>query len=183
MTQKGLGPDSGISAESTGKSFETAHAQLSVRCALSSDEEELIRLRELARLHLCEQRGGELEVLSQDVAGESSQDLLAESTQQDRLVLIALIGEVSVGYSFAQSLRLSEQYSLCLIKELFVESGAREIGVGELLMQAVTAWAQERGCSGIDAVAMPGDRDTKNFFETFGLVARSITVHQDLRGK
>jgi hypothetical protein len=28
---------------------------------------------------------------------------------------------------------------------------------------------------------MPGDRNTKNFFESFGLVARAITVHRDLR--
>ena len=30
--------------------------------------------------------------------------------------------------------------------------------------------------------AMPGDRSTKNFFESFGLVARALTVHRDLRG-
>ena len=47
-------------------------------------------------------------------------------------------------------------------------------------MDAVLAWAGEQGCVGVDALALPGDRATKNFFETFGLVARAIVVHRDL---
>jgi hypothetical protein len=33
---------------------------------------------------------------------------------------------------------------------------------------------------GIDAVALPGMRETKNFFEAAGLVARAIVVHKAL---
>ena len=32
----------------------------------------------------------------------------------------------------------------------------------------------------MDSLALPGDRATKNFFETHGLVARAITVHRRL---
>jgi hypothetical protein len=48
-------------------------------------------------------------------------------------------------------------------------------------MEAVLAWAGERGCVGVDALALPGSRETKNFFESFGLVARAIVVHRDLQ--
>ena len=40
------------------------------------------------------------------------------------------------------------------------------------------AWAHEAGAVGIDALALPGDRATKNFFETAGLTARAILVHR-----
>ena len=70
---------------------------------------------------------------------------------------------------------------LAEITEIFVEADVRDVGVGESLMGAITEWAVEHDCEGIDARALPGDRNTKNFFESFGLVARAITVHKDLR--
>ena len=45
-------------------------------------------------------------------------------------------------------------------------------------MDLLVAWAHERGCVGIDALRLPGNRDTKNFFERFGLTARAIVVHR-----
>jgi len=48
------------------------------------------------------------------------------------------------------------------------------------MMVTLEEWARERSLVGLDAVALPGDRDTKNFFETFGLVARAIQVHRSL---
>jgi hypothetical protein len=47
-------------------------------------------------------------------------------------------------------------------------------------MDAIVAWAEAAGCVGIDSLALPGNRETKNFFETFGLVARAIVVHRPL---
>ena len=38
------------------------------------------------------------------------------------------------------------------------------------------------GCIGIDSRALPGDRETKNFFESFGLKARLLTVHRSFDG-
>ena len=54
------------------------------------------------------------------------------------------------------------------------------VAVGEVVMDAAVAWARERGCFGIDSVALPGNRETKNFFERFGLTARAIVVHRVL---
>jgi hypothetical protein len=44
----------------------------------------------------------------------------------------------------------------------------------------LVAHASDAGAIGIDALALPGDRATKNFFETFGLKARAIVVHRSL---
>ena len=57
---------------------------------------------------------------------------------------------------------------------------ARGVGVGYELMRACVEIARRAGCVGIDARALPGDRETKNFFESFGLVARSLVVHSAL---
>ena len=40
--------------------------------------------------------------------------------------------------------------------------------------------AIEHGAVGIDSFALPGDRETKNFFETQGMVARLIHVYRPL---
>ncbi len=45
------------------------------------------------------------------------------------------------------------------------------------MMNEVVASAKAAGCLGVDAVALPGDRNTKNFFESFGLKARLLVVH------
>ena len=67
-----------------------------------------------------------------------------------------------------------------MIDGLYVEPGARGVGVGEAVMDAVVTWSESKGCRGIDGFALPGDRETKNFFERFGLTARAILVHRSL---
>jgi len=48
------------------------------------------------------------------------------------------------------------------------------------LLDYVIEWATERHCVGVDSLVLPGNRETKNFFESFGLVARAIVVHRAL---
>ena len=66
------------------------------------------------------------------------------------------------------------------IEDIYVDPGARAVGLGETLMNHLIDWCRARGCFGVDSLALPGDRDTKNFFESFGLVARAIVVHRPL---
>ena len=68
------------------------------------------------------------------------------------------------------------------VVELDVQPEARQVGVGATLLAPTVSWAASRGCDGIDAVARPGDRATKNFFESHGLVARAIIAHLSLDG-
>ena len=39
------------------------------------------------------------------------------------------------------------------------------------------AWFADAGCVGVDAVALPGHRVTKNFFEGSGFTARKLVMH------
>jgi len=75
---------------------------------------------------------------------------------------------------------VADEGLLAVVRDLYVEPAARGVGVGAATMEAILAWAGERGCIGVDALALPGSRATKNFFEGFGLVARAIVVHRSL---
>ena len=99
----------------------------------------------------------------------------------DRVVLLGCLGDVPVGYAIGAIRPLADDTCAADVTEVFVEEAARGVGIGSLLLHELLHWATDRGCIGIDARALPGDRDTKNFFESFGLVARAITVHRDLR--
>lgn len=170
-----------MAPEATSSSGPTAFDP-NVRPAVHDDLDELVRLDRLAREHLRPLRGGEMYLLHTarpDPPGPSLADDLADV---DRLVLLGCIGQAAVGYAIAAVRPLADGTCAADVSELFVEPGARGVGVGHLLMHQLVHWARDRGCIGIDARALPGDRNTKNFFEAFGLVARAITVHRDLRG-
>ena len=66
------------------------------------------------------------------------------------------------------------------VTDIWVDPEARSVGVGESLIDAVISWCTERSCVGIDSLALPGNRATKNFFETFGFKARLLTVYRPL---
>ncbi len=152
-----------------------------VRDALDGDLDELVRLDGLARDHLRPLRGGAMYLLHTARPDPAGPSLLADLADPDRLVLMGCLGDVAVGYAVGSVRRLADRSSVADVRELFVEPEARGVGLGNQLMTRLVAWATDRGCVGIDARALPGDRDTKNFFESFGLVARAITVHRDLR--
>ena len=63
---------------------------------------------------------------------------------------------------------------------LYVEPDARGVGVGAAMVEAGTDWLRGAGCSGVDVVALPGARDTKQFLEGTCLVARLIIMHRAL---
>jgi GNAT superfamily N-acetyltransferase len=67
-----------------------------------------------------------------------------------------------------------------LIECCYVETGARGVGVGTALMDAAVAWCAEQGCAGIDALALPGDRTTKQRLEAAGFTARLLTLNRRL---
>jgi len=82
-----------------------------------------------------------------------------------------------VGFASARIEQLRDGTTLGVIGDLYVEPDARGVGVGEALMDALLVWASERGCQGVDATALPGDRATKNFFEGSGFTARLLVMH------
>ena len=67
-----------------------------------------------------------------------------------------------------------------LIECCYVEPDARGVGVGSSLMEAAVAWGQDQGCTDLDALALPGDRQTKQRFEAAGFTARLLTLSRRL---
>jgi GNAT superfamily N-acetyltransferase len=99
-------------------------------------------------------------------------------TDDRQLVVVGTIDDVVVGYGAVRIEPLTDGGSLAIVDDLYVLPGARGVGVGEAMMDALIAWSRGEGAVGIDSIALPGMRDTKNFFESFGLVARALIVHR-----
>lgn len=64
----------------------------------------------------------------------------------------------------------------------FVEPGAREVGLGHLLLERSLEWFAGQRCSGVDGTAFPGDRMAKSFFESAGFKARLLVMYLPIDG-
>jgi len=67
-----------------------------------------------------------------------------------------------------------------LLTRIYVTPKARGLGAGATLLHAVLDEAKRRGHSGIDAVSLPGDRETKNLYERQGMKARLIIASNEM---
>jgi GNAT superfamily N-acetyltransferase len=95
------------------------------------------------------------------------------------LVALGLYADVPFGFAHAAMITVNDAHVVHLY-DLFVEPDARGVGVGEALLDFVFDWARARQARGIDSIVLPGNREGKNFFERFGLVARAIHVYREL---
>ena len=95
-------------------------------------------------------------------------------------MVVGCIDATVVGYGAVRLRGLPDGRPIGVVDDLYTHPEARGIGVGEAMMDLLVGWCNDRHCVGIDAVALPGNRATKNFFETFGLTARAILVHRAL---
>lgn len=155
-----------------------------VRVATQGDLDELVRLAEMARLELGDERGGSMWQLLHgrpDPVPATLHADLAEADLGQGLVLLGTFADVAAGFAAAHREELSDGTALAVISDVYVEPGFRDVGIGGALMEELLAWAEAHGCRGLDALVLPGMRHSKNFFERFGLTARAILVHRDLR--
>ena len=154
----------------------------STRPAGVNDHEVLQRLAAAARADLDGKRGGDvverLDPHSDDPGGR----LIASLDRGDATLLLGTIDGTPVAYGLLTVAPVSDGSLHAVVEELFVEPEARSVGVGEALIGALLEDARDRGATAVQSTALPGDRATKNFFESQGMVARAILVHRWLDG-
>jgi GNAT superfamily N-acetyltransferase len=147
------------------------------RPAGAADRQICTRLLSQALLGAATMRGGVA------LVGEATPaTLLARWTEPgDEAVL--LVGEYDsavVGLLGATVAAESGGRRSTLIECCYVETGARGVGVGTALMQGAVDWSTQQGCTDIDALALPGDRATKQRLEAAGFTARLLVLNRRL---
>ena len=150
------------------------------RLATPDDLARLVELAGAAVEELRQGRGGEVWARHSARREPFEDELRAQLDDAGHRVLVGTVDELVMGYGVARIEVMPDGGRLGTVTDLYTEPGVRELGVGEAMMHALVAWCREQGCFGVDSLALPGDRHTKNFFESFGLVARAIIVHRSL---
>jgi ribosomal protein S18 acetylase RimI-like enzyme len=158
----------------------TTPVAVAIRRADANDLISLSNAHRLGQAAVTDARGGRLDTLLKGRAEPIEQSFANELSNGHTTVLVGTANDAFTGYCVATQQTLRSGESIMVISDLWVHPEARGIGVGSALMHEVLDVAKQLGCSGIDARALPGDRATKNFFESFGLVARTIEVHKAL---
>ena len=145
------------------------------RHAAVEDVALLCRLVELSRADRLNERGGVvLERLDPRPAIDHTR-----LVDHNVLLALGLYADFAFGYAHAAVIDV-DGAPIVRLYDVFVEPEARGVGIGEALLQLVFDWAREQGAGAIDSVVLPGNREGKNFFERFGLVARAIHVYRAL---
>ncbi len=150
------------------------------RTAVDEDLGNVVSLAAAAAAELRDQKGGPVWWRRERRQGDVGAALRAALAAPDHEVAVGTLDGTVIGYAVARSERLADGGLLGVVEDIYVDPGARAVGVGEALMDHALAWCRAQGCFGVDSLALPGDRATKNFFESFGLVARAIVVHKPL---
>lgn len=151
------------------------------RVATAADLPSLEWLWDLSVRELDGQRGGALLAGSLIPQQPLVEMLQANLDDEDRLLVIGTTDGVDVGLASARCDR-DRRELLGVIDTVYVEPDARQIGVGEAMLDLVVSWCVEQGCLGIDAPALPGSRAAKAFFEDHGFVARLLVMYHPLPG-
>ncbi len=155
-----------------------------MEAARPATEADIPRLAELAReaiKELLPMRGGAVWWAQEGRQEPIEAGFAADVVDGNRRMVVATIDGVVVGYAVVHIERLADDSRLGVVQEIFVEADARQVGLGEAMMDDLIEWCAARGCFGMDGLALPGHRSTKNFFEESGFTARKLVMHHSLR--
>jgi GNAT superfamily N-acetyltransferase len=159
----------------------------SVRQARAPDIPALALLLEAARHEAAPRRGGAL-LLSGGGAGplrtvDDEQEplvaLAAWMQSPTRVVVSGLIDDVVVGLASGHLVTTGAE-TLGVVDCCYVDAEARQVGVGASMAARLVEWFKDNGCVGVDVPALPGDRSTKQLWETAGFSARLLVLHRPL---
>lgn len=145
-----------------------------VRRATVDDAVALAELEREARAGIVGTRGAKRWLDSVPAVGES---WAARCEDPGWLVLVSGLDDFVFGLLAA---RLPGPDGVALIEQVFVAEGARELGLGDGMVEAALDALRDVGATAVDATVLPGDRSTKNLYERNGLTARLITVTRAL---
>jgi GNAT superfamily N-acetyltransferase len=92
-------------------------------------------------------------------------------------LVVGVLGETIHGYLLVE---VFAGLHKALIKQVFVDSTARQLGLGALLIERCEQVVRDNGCTVLEGLALPGDRDMKNLFERASMSAQLLIVGKNL---
>jgi ribosomal protein S18 acetylase RimI-like enzyme len=150
------------------------------RPATSADLPRIVELARDMRAELSAMRGGGLWA-EREAWPEPLDDAYRSLLERDdAAVVVGAIDDAVVGFAGVVVETLRSGRTLGVITDLFVEEGARSVGLGDAMVIDLMAFCVAHGCIGVDAVSLPGHRAAKNFFEAHGFTARALAMHHPL---
>ena len=116
-----------------------------------------------------------------DGLSEPVRESLGEMVDQPNVVVVVgHIDGVPLGFLVGYEEPLLEPMadrSIGVVQLIFTDGEARGVGIGAAMLQVALERFRDRGIELFDARVSPGHRMEKNFFESNGFKARSITMH------
>jgi GNAT superfamily N-acetyltransferase len=103
-------------------------------------------------------RGGELWSVREARPEPLAEAYRAALADPDQLLVVGVFDGYVAGLGTVRVETLRDGRLLAVVDDLYVEPPFRGVAVGEAVMDALVAWARQRGCTGIDSLALPGDR-------------------------
>ena len=107
-----------------------------------------------------------------------SGDVEAYLEDPDRMALVGTLDDWVAGVALCRVVGTAGGRGV--LDVCFVEPGARQVGLGQMLLERSLNWFSDRGCVGVDGTALPGDREAKQFYESAGFKARLLVMHREL---
>lgn len=151
-----------------------------VRAATDDDAPQLRQLSDALVGAVTAQRGGSMLVDPGVSPAELARRLLELLGDPHYLVTVGTIDGAVTGFAVCHVEELEGHGRRGILDACYTETEARGVGVGRLLLDRSLAWLRESGCTGVDGIALPGDRAAKNFFEAAGFKARMLTMYREL---
>jgi GNAT superfamily N-acetyltransferase len=156
-----------------------------VRPANESDLGAIERLLNDVHTELAPMRGGAIWLRSEARPAPPTETLRRDCTDSlgdDTAVHAAVAGvdQTVLAYAISRLRVLHDGSLVAHVEELVVDPAARSVGLGVSLLDDAAAWAGSVGAVGLESIALPGQRETKNFFEAAGMKARMLTVYRSL---
>jgi len=148
------------------------------RLAQTEDFARILTISANHRSQLSSMRGGQMFLAKE--AEPVEERLISKTDDTSSVVLVGLFDDVIFGYAIGETQVLKDNSKVGSITDFVVEKEARSVGIGESMMNSLVDFFTEMECIAVESRTFPGDRATKNFFESFGLKARLLTVSRDL---